>query len=92
MQQVSRPAVSLLSPLRRQGSLLFEDTKFGEELADLGSISADGLGDIRGAGGPEEADGRIPDGGHDFGTGTLSDAARVLFESDIAHVMGTILD
>ena len=76
----------------RQGSLLFEDAQFGEERLDLGSVPTDGLGDIRRAGGPEEADRRISDGGHDLGTGTLADPAGVLPERDVTHVMGPILD
>ena len=75
-----------------QGPSLFEDTEFGEELSHLGGISADCLGTVRSAGGPEEADRRIPDGGHDLGAGSFSDPARVVIEGDIAHVMGTILD
>ncbi|HLN27846.1 MAG TPA: hypothetical protein VK395_08885, partial [Gemmataceae bacterium] len=75
-----------------QGSLLFEDTKFGEEFSDLGSVATNCLGDIGRAGGPEEANGRISDSGHYFRTGTLSDPACILPESDVTHVMGTILD
>jgi hypothetical protein len=73
----------------QQGSLLFEDTKFGEEFSDLGSVATDCLGDIRGASGSEEADSRIPDGGDDFRTGTFSDPACVFPESDVAHVYGS---
>jgi hypothetical protein len=75
-----------------QGPSLFEDTKFGEELSDLGSVATDCLGDIRRAGGPEETDRRISDGGHYFGTGALSDPACVLPEGNVTHVMGAILD
>jgi hypothetical protein len=75
-----------------QGSSLFEDTKFGEELSDLGSVATDCLGDIRRAGGPEKTDRRISDGGHYFGTGALSDPACVLPEGNVTHVMGAILD
>jgi hypothetical protein len=75
-----------------QGSSLFEDTKFGEELSDLGSVATDCLGDIRCARRPEEADRRISDGGHYFGTRTLSDPACVLPERDVSDVMTTVLD
>ena len=75
-----------------QGSLLIEDTKSGEERSDLGSVATKGLGDIGRAGDPEEADRRITQSGHDFGTGTLADSARVLAERDVTYVMGPILD
>jgi hypothetical protein len=75
-----------------QGRSLFEDTKFGEERSDLRSVSTDCLGDIRRARRPEEADRRISDSGHYFGTRTLSDPACVLPERDVADVMTTILD
>jgi hypothetical protein len=74
-----------------QGCSLFEDTKFGEELSDMGSVATDRLGDIRRARRPEEADRCISDSGHDFGTRTLSDPACVLPERDVADVMTTIL-
>ena len=41
-------------PNRPQGRSLFEDTKFGEELSDLGSVATDCLGNIRRARGPDE--------------------------------------
>jgi hypothetical protein len=75
-----------------QGSLLFEDTKNGEELSDLVRIPTQCLGDICRADGTEEADCRISNGGHDFGTRPLSDPACVLPERDVAHVVGPIFD
>ncbi len=75
-----------------QGRSLFEDTKLGEELSDLGSVATDCLGDIRRARGPEEADRHTSDGSHHFGTGTLSDPACILSKRDVADVMATILD
>jgi hypothetical protein len=86
------PSKPDLKHLILQGRSLFEDTKFGEELSDLGSVATDCLGDIRRAGGPEETDRRISDGGHYFGTGALSDPACVLPEGNVTHVMGAILD
>jgi hypothetical protein len=74
------------------GPSLFEDTKFGKELSDLGTIATDCLGDIRRAREPKEADCRISDGGHYFGPGTLSDSACILPKGDVTHVMGAILD
>ena len=76
----------------RQGLSLFEDTEFGEELSDLGTVATGYLGDIRRACESEEADRRISDGGHYLGTGTLSDPACILPERDVTHVMATILD
>jgi hypothetical protein len=75
-----------------QGRSLFEDTKFGEELSDLGSIATDCLGDIRRSRRPEEADRCISDSGHYFGTRTFSDPACVLAERDVTHVVTPILD
>jgi hypothetical protein len=79
-------------PLANQGRSLFKDTKFGEELSDLGSIATDCLGDIRRSRRPEEADRCISDSGHYFGTRTFSDPACVLAERDVTHVVTPILD
>src|SRR5262249_54042623 len=48
MQRLAPPFLMTTGP---QGSLLLEDAQFGEEASDLGSVSTEGLGDIRRAGG-----------------------------------------
>ena len=63
-----------------------------KSVSDLRSVPTDGLGDIRRAGGPEEANRRIAQRGHDLGTAALADATGVLPERHVAHVMRPILD
>src|SRR5271157_4006651 len=76
----------------RQGQLLFEDTQSGEENADLRSVTAKCLRDVGHRQGPHQADRRIAQSSHHFGTAALANPAGVLTPGDVTYVMRTIRD
>ncbi len=64
----------------------------GKRSAGLGGIVATGGGDIRGAGGAQEADGGVAQRRHDLRDGPAADLGAIFIEGHVANPVGAVLD